>query len=114
MMKIESTFKKIAVIFAIMSFVIFTSMLLYYYLLAFGYSPSSDEYVAELSCRQTSNPIEPIAEFSEMSHDKQRKVQRAIEEDGLVKINSSQKDYFEHNTDIRYKNQTYICEVVQR
>lgn len=86
----------------------------YYSLFVFGIITTENEYVAELWCHQTENTEDPVVDFSELGQDKQQTVKRAIEEDALIEINASQKDYFEPLTSVKYQNNTYNCEVVKR
>lgn len=73
---------------------------------------NTSQETADLGCGPTSNPPEEVIKFGELSQDKQLKVKQAIEKRDPVKINGTQEDFFETHNYIRYRNETYICGIV--
>lgn len=73
---------------------------------------NANDNVAELFCQPTSSPG-TIVEYSDLNGDKKQIVRESIEGDVSPGLNNSQKNYFNPQKYIRYKNGTYNCQVVQ-
>lgn len=110
-MMTDSLTKWIGVIFVILSLILTLYVGSIYVVDMVRDYQSQNENVADLYCYPDHSPSDQIVEYSELSPDKQQKVKKAIEEESAVGLNVSQREYFELETYVRYRNETYLCEV---